>query len=190
MKTKISNIATIRLGYHFRGKIIADSNGAISVIQMKDINEDLTIGWDSLMKVAQEKYNEAAYVHEGEILFANRGNANYAAVVDQDRRNAIAVSNFFIIKLKTDRVTPEYLTWYINQRLAQKYFDQHRAGSYIPTMRGEWLNELQVSVPPLDIQKKVVELDRLQKKEADLCMKIQKKKTEIIEIVLNRKIKE
>ncbi len=188
MKTKLSQIAIVRLGHHFREKVSPDPEGTISVVQMKNVNDDLLIEWDNLIKVSSQKFNENAYIQKGEILFANRGNVNYAALVDRDMQNAIAAGNFFIIKVTTDRVLPDYLTWYINQKRAQKYFDQHRAGSYIPTMRGEWLKELEIPVPSLEVQRKVIELDRLHKKEEKLCAAIQKKKRLLIDELVNKKI--
>ena len=58
MKKKIREIATVRLGHHFREKVSAVQEGAVSVIQMKDINSDLTIVWDGLVRVQAEKMND------------------------------------------------------------------------------------------------------------------------------------
>ncbi len=162
--------------------------GAVSVIQMKDINSDLTIVWDGLVRVQAEKMNDSAYVNKGEVLFANRGSRNYAALVDRAVSDVIAVGNFFIVKVKIDAVLSEYLAWYLNQKRAQKYFDQHREGSYIPTMRGEWLNELDVFIPAIAVQEKVVALARLQKRELELSAAIQTKKNLLIEEIINKKI--
>lgn len=190
MKKKLNKIADIRLGHHFREKIPVAANGNYFVIQMKDVDNVGCIAWGGLTKIAAEKINDEVLAREGEIIFSNRGSRNYAALVDRSVAKVIVVGNFFIIRVKEASVSPAYLAWYLNEKRAQKHFDQHREGSYIPTLRGEWLKELDVLIPNLQTQEEIVALDQLRRREMMLKAAIQEKHDLLIRELILKKIEE
>ena len=49
MKKRIRDIAEIRTGYQFRGKVEAAEDANVAVIQIKDINDRLNVGLDNLL---------------------------------------------------------------------------------------------------------------------------------------------
>lgn len=78
---------------------------------------------------------------------------------------------------------PEYLAWYINQPSAQAHIKAHQRGSYVPLVPKDALNDLEVAVPPIEIQRVIVELERLRVKEEELQKALCERRAELIRAV-------
>lgn len=103
-------------------------------------------------------------------------------------KNTTTNTHFFIIRVKSDKILPEYLAWYINQKPAQTYFLKHSPGTVIPVITSKNLGNLDVSIPTLYIQKKIIEIHKLSIREAYLTKKILYKKKRLIETLLLKKV--
>ncbi len=172
---KLQNICTIQLGYQFRKYLEHDINGTISVIQMKDIKE-CTLNSTKLLKVNLDNTKADFYVNKGMILFMPRGFNNDAIFIKEDLKNTIASSQFYILKLTIDDVLPEYITWYLNQKPAQKYFKNNREGTSLLIVNIGQLKELEVKIPSLKIQESIVMADNMIQKEKKLYQEIVNKR--------------
>src|SRR5438105_1042307 len=110
---KISDIAKISSGYHFRGSVDAAPVGNLPVIQAKDIGEDLRFNSQALRRVRLEGNSDRYRVHPGDVLFLSRGHRRWAIVVEDVLPDTIAPSYMFIVRLDRNRVRPEYLAWFL-----------------------------------------------------------------------------
>lgn len=184
MKTHITNIADINIGYQFRAKIEPTDDGTYPVIQIRDFNENRLLNIDRLIRVNIDKSAEQYQIKKGDILFLSRGHRNWAAPIVNDLKDAIAVSHFFVIKIKKSDVLPEYLAWYINQAPAQEFLHMNaRHGSHMPLIPLSAFKGLTVEVPPIETQRKIVELSRLMEKEKLLLTELQEKRSRVINTV-------
>lgn len=152
-------------GYSFRQKVEHDPNGSVSVIQMKDLEDYSTITAFTLTRVVGESISNKYFLKKGDILFICKGSNNYALVYDLDKPKAVASSAFFVLRPDTFKILPAYLAWYINQIPVQKYLKENMAGSYIPNINKSTIEAIEIVLPKIDIQKKVVEMDFLRKRE-------------------------
>lgn len=104
---------------------------------------------------------ERALVQPGDVLLANKG-ARYVAVFYGDKYPTVVASGSFYILRVLDSMTllPEFLACYLNLRGTQ-YQLQVRIGnpSTVSTLNKKDLLDLLVTVPPLDIQRALVELN-------------------------------
>ncbi len=79
---------------------------------------------------------------------------------------------------------PEYLAWYINQAPAQEYLHSSaRHGTHMPLVPMSAFKGLEIEIPPLDKQKRIVELSDLVEKEKHLTNSIQEKRARLINAV-------
>ncbi len=117
---------------------------------------------------------------KGDVLFCARGTSNQAAacVVDVDR--VVVGSQFFILRVSIDAVLPEYLAWYINQQPAQRYLNERTSGSHVRMILRDDLLDLPVAVPPLTVQRQILELRRLQIKEQSLLNQLRKRRQDLL----------
>lgn len=186
---KLSELSSIISGHLFRTKIFHENKGNYSVILMRNINDDNTVNYDELIKTSVEKIKPDQCIKKNDLLFRAKGNNNYATYIDRDLENTTTNTHFFIIRVKSEKILPEYLAWYINQKPAQMYFLQHSPGTVIPIITSKNLGNLNVVVPDIATQNQIIQIHKLSIKEENLLKQIVYKKKRLIEALLIQKIK-
>lgn len=184
MKKKITEIADIQLGYQFRKKLEPADDSTNWVIQIRDFDENHTLRKNDLSRVRINTPGEKYMINKGDVLFLSRGHKNWAAPIIDDLTSTVAVSHFFVIRLKNPNVLPEYLAWYINQAPAQEYLHNiARRGTHMPLIPLSAFVNLKVTLPDVETQKKIVELGNLMEKEKQLLSSLQEKRTRLINAI-------
>lgn len=181
------NFASVTAGHSFRGKIPEVKSSGIYVVQMKDINAEYSVNWDVVIETQLAGRQSANCLRPGDILFAARGQRNYAALIDDGlkERIALAAPQFFVIRLNQPDILPEYLTWFLNQSIAQRYFLSHAEGSTTPSIRRQVLEVTPVILPSLKQQKIIIELAKTINKEKQLANKIIANGEQLMQSLLN-----
>ena len=82
----------------------------------------------------------------------SRGSNNYAVLLEEFPRPAIAPLTFFILKPKPI-VNPVYLTWCLNQETVKAKLNEIRTGAGTPMIPRQEFSEIIIPLPPLDVQK-------------------------------------
>lgn len=190
MEVLVKNIARIKAGYSFRGTIPVSENGNYRVIQIKDVSYKGLVSSGDLVKAKVDSIKPEYLTQPGDVLFTSRGANRRAATVDETAADAIFVSQLYALKIKTAAVIPEYLAWYLNQKPAQDFFEEHASGSYIQNIQHDVLAQLPVVLPPVEMQKKIVEIYRLGLREREMAEKIAEKRWQVVEKTLLALIKE
>lgn len=181
MKVKLTDIADIQIGYQFRKKLEPLESGTYRVIQIRNFNENLVLHRESLSRVQIDKPAEQYLINKGDILFLSRGHKNWAVPIADELKDTIAVSHFFVLKIKNAGVLPEYLAWYINQAPAQEYLrSTARHGTHMPLVPLSAFKGLTVDAPDMEIQRKIVMLSGLMEKEKLLLKKLQESRSLLI----------
>jgi restriction endonuclease S subunit len=176
-------------GYSFREKIDPSPNGNVGVLQMKDIQNDYSnFDYQSLDKVSNIQFKHKFFLNKGDIVFVSKGVNNYAIVIDQINFPIVASATFFIIKVDAKTMIPEYLAWFMNQKEAQNYFSEKRAGTYIPNLNKQDIMELPVKVPPLKIQMAIAKTAMLLHQEITILEKLKTNRKELIQTQLTNLI--
>lgn len=189
MKKRLKDLADFRIGYQFRGKVEPDPAGNVRVIQIKDIDADLRIRIDGLAPVKLDR-PEPYLTQEGDVLFLSRGHRLYAVVVPATAPNTIATGYFFILRPKTRVVLPEYLAWSMNQGDFQEALRPFHRGSYIPMVSKTDVQDLLIRVPPLEVQRQILQLHALLDEERRLAASLQEKRTALIQAVSRKLLRE
>ncbi len=179
----LKDIATIRSGYLFRGKIEPDVGGRYQVIQIGDITPDARLVKGTLTRTSLPDVKQSQILEPGDVLFISRGPRKQAVAVVERIENAIATSQFFVLRSE-EKVLPEYLAWYINQRPAQRYIEEHSTGSAVTLINIEALKMLPIEAPPPETQHRIVEVHQLGRREKELIEAIQNKRRALIEKTL------
>ena len=181
MQQKIKDIADIQLGYQFRKKIEPERDGTLQVIQIRDFDENQTLNQEGLCRVTIGQLYDKYLVHKNDILFLARGHRNFAVPVINSIEGTIASSHFFILKIKSEKIIPEYLAWFINQSPAQGYLHNlARRGTHMPIIPKLVFEDLRIHIPDIKAQKKIVKLNSLIDKERTLLNNLREKRTLLI----------
>jgi len=180
MKKKLKDIADIRTGYQFRGKVAASQDANVVVIQIKDLDEKLHVQTADLVPVKVENPEEYQ-VSQGDVLFLSRGHRQYAAVVTDSVANTIATSYFFILHPKIKLIQPLFLAWSINQQEFQNSLRPFVRGSHMPMVSRADVANLRIDLPPLEVQQQILKLNNLLDEERRLSETIQKRRSLLVQ---------
>lgn len=187
MIAPLKDIAEIRPGYPFRGKVEPVAAGQYPVVQIKDITPDDRISFENLMRIDLPKVKSGFVLRAGDILFISRGTRNRAALVETDMGSMIAGAQFFI--LHPHEVLPEFLAWYINQEPAQQYLEKAAVGSNVRLITKTALGQMPVPVPPLETQHRIVAVYHLGLEEKRLLEEIKQRRSKLVEMALLNSLK-
>lgn len=180
-------------GHPLRGSIENVPDGDIAVVQMKDVNPEGRINLAQLYRVVLSGRKKPDYLRKGDILFVGRGYRIFAVLVDKDLERTVAGPHFFIISVKPNKgggVRPDYLTWYLNHKQAQRYFSQHVAGTALPHINRSALEDLPIVVPPLEVQARIVKAHDCHLKEKALLEKLIVKKKLFLDGILDKTLEQ
>lgn len=168
MAPLVQDLCDIRSGYSFRGSVAAGAlgHGASAaghpVVQLGDVDwEAQRISWRDLPRVTDFTPGQHHRLNPGDVLFATRGRALRALVVDGGGTGVVPASTFLILRVKAGDVEPAYVAWYINTATAQAHLKACGQGTNLQSVPKSCLATLPVPVPPLPVQRHVVEVDRL-----------------------------
>ncbi len=181
----LKDIATIHSGYPFRERIKPDASGQYLVIQVGDITPDATLSKESLARVKLPAAPRNQILEQGDVLFICRGPRKQAVAIIEPVENTIVTSQFFVLRPARE-VLPEYLAWYINQRPAQRYIEEHSTGTSASLINLEAIKRLPVETPPVETQSLVTKIHRLSLREKELMEAIQSKRRALIEMTLHK----
>jgi len=184
MKTKLVSVAEVQIGYQALKRIDPDPQGTHAIIQVKDINNKQELDTSDLYPFIPEREPERYQVDKGDVLFMSRGRNNLAYPVRWGLRNTLAASTFFILRLRSESVLPEYLAWAINQPPMQaKLKERTHATTTVPLIPKADFEALKIDVPPLELQRKIVALNDLLVKERELTDRLLEKRAHLIQAV-------
>lgn len=166
---RLGDACTVHTGYTARGRLEPTAAGGVLVIQLRDISPDGLVNPERLTRVHLEDLAGRYFVRAGDVVFRSRGERNTASALDERLREpAVAVLPLMVLRPKRDVVTPEYLAWAINQPPAQRHFDVAARGTKIRMIPRSSLDDLELAVPDIETQKKIVAIDGLAEREREL----------------------
>lgn len=201
MKRRLSELAIVQLGYQHREKIEPASVGTHRVIQAKDVVAEGRFSeyfegsfgiWTGSLYMVTPKGPAWKYqVAPGDVLFAARGNKNFGIAVEPQWinpfpdtfENIIAASHFYILKPNTTRVIPDYLAWSINLPETQRLLQSMATGSHTKMIPKSSFEDIELEVPSIDTQHKIVSLHLLAERERRLLEQIASRRAQIIQTV-------
>ena len=181
----LKDIADVRTGYSFRSKLEPDLEGNVLVVQLKELSAKNKINISTAVKINMQDVSDNYLLQKDDLVFRSRGMDSTAAIMDITANNVILSAPFQRIRLHdTSKIIPEYLLWYINSKDAQFYFSANKTGTSVTMISTAVLADLPVIVPPVEIQKKIVEINTLSEKEIELQEELIKKKKLLTETIL------
>lgn len=179
---KLRKIAKIQSGYISRGKIEPHDDGSHLLIQARDVDADrLSYRTDKIIRFSPDLSHKDWVLKQDDLLFMARGARNYSILLKKIPDQVLAAACFFIIRLSSKEVLPDYLFWYLNQAPVDRYVRRHSGrGVHMPVVRRSVLENLDIPLPNMEIQKKVAELEALRKEQEDLTNQLIEKRKQLI----------
>ena len=180
MKTALENIASISTGVF--AKPVAD--GEIVYLQVRHFDENGSLTSELHPDLMADDISEKHLLKPGDVLFAAKGNKNFASVYEEQYPKSVASTTFFVIRLHDSRILPEYFAWFMNSPKTQLFLKSTALGSSIASISKAVLEKLQISVPNIQTQKIILKINGLRNKEKQIRQKIES----LQEIIIQQKI--
>jgi len=159
VKRMLADLAVIKAGHPFRGKIELIKDGNIKAIQIRDFDEYGCVLWNQVINTDITKSNRTNCLEKGDILFAARGLKNFAACINPISDSTVCGPHFFQIHIHdTNVLIPDFLTWVLNQKPAQRYFSKSAEGSAQLSIRKSVLENVEITIPSIENQESIVKL--------------------------------
>lgn len=182
---RLADACTIHTGYTARGRLEPTATGGVLAIQLRDISPDGLVDPERLTRVQLDGLAERYFVRTGDVVFRSRGERNTASALDERLQEpALAVLPLMVLRPKRDVVMPQYLAWAINQPPAQRHFDSAARGTNIRMIPRSSLDDLELDVPDIETQGKIVVVDALAERERELTQLAAETRRKMISLLL------
>ncbi len=182
---RLADACTIHTGYTARGRLEPLAAGGVLAIQLRDISPEGRIDPERLARVQLEDLADRYFVRAGDVVFRSRGDRNTASALDDRLQEpALAVLPLMVLRPNLDVVTPEYLAWAINQPPAQRHFDAAARGTNIRMIPRSSLDDLDLDVPDIETQEKIVAVDALAERERALSQLAAETRRQMMSLIL------
>jgi len=162
---RLADVCTIQMGYSARERLEEAPIG-VPAIQLSDLtqSDDLIDMEPNSVNLNRDKIKQRYFASGGDVLFRSRGRDTTAALLPDDWPHlAVIVMPLLILKPNSEVIRPDYLAWSINTAEAQLYLNMNKQGQRISMISRRVLDDLPISLPDLQTQKRIVEASRLAK---------------------------
>ncbi|MGK2942848.1 MAG: restriction endonuclease subunit S [Immundisolibacter sp.] len=166
----LGQLTEVQMGYPFRSRLEHDPQGDVAVIQMKDIDDANLLRAEDAIRVTLPKGKTHHLLRSGDLLFRSRGRSNGAALVAEGIGPAVLSAPMLLIR--PHDVLPAYLCWYINAPATQAHLAALAEGTSVRMISAEALKALEVPLPALTVQQRIVQAAALAEQEQTLLARI------------------
>lgn len=154
----LRSLADVQAGHPFRGSVPFAENGNAYALQMRDLSPSGEVAWNGLLRTEVDASKPVQWLEAGDVVFVARGARNYAVCLREIPKPTVCSPNFFLVRVKTPTLLPEFLAWQINRAPAQRYLASNAEGSDQLSIRRPVLEAMPLAVPPLSKQHLIIAL--------------------------------
>jgi len=180
LKTTLENIASISTGVFAKPV----KEGEIVYLQARHFDENGLLISELHPDLMADDIGKKHLLKSGDVLFAAKGNKNFASVIEDQYPKSVASTSFFVIRLNDNRVLPEYFAWFMNSPTTQLFLKSTALGSSIASISKAVLEKLEISVPDIQTQRVILKITNLRSQEKRIRQKIES----LQEIIIQQKI--
>lgn len=157
---------------------------------MKDLGDDNFVHLNESIHIDYAKPKPNHLPKIGDIIFRSRGQTNTAALLNEDAENTIIAAPLFRVRPDIKKVVPEFLLWWINQPSSQAYLASRSKGTMVKMVSKQDLEDLEVTLPSLERQRKIADFFSLSMQEQQLLEEIKNRKAMYTQGILMQMAKE
>lgn len=190
MKLKdISNLRTGLVTARKKASAVDEETFSYRAVTLKSFNRNGCLSVKYLDDfTAKEKINKNYLTQYNDILVRLR-EPNVAVLIDEDNIDLLIPSLVATIRVDSNNVDSKFLTYYLNSTTAKRALNSSITGTAISMIKTKELEDLQINLPSLEEQKKIVEFLDLTNKEIDLLEELKKEKEKYYSEVFNNILK-
>lgn len=154
-------------------------------MQLRDVAADGTPPGPHFQRYMLGQLAGRYFVTGGEVVFRPRGEPSSAVAIDDDLQEPVLViSPLVILRPRAHCLLPAYLVWAINQPDAQRRLGAEAQGTSLRMIPMKALERLEIAVPDLATQRRIVELDALARQEGRLLRELATHRERLSSLIL------
>ncbi len=190
MTVFLSDIATVRTGLVIaRKKAQLDSPSKIEYeqISLKYFGAGVALTKPEKEKdifVAAEKIDRKYFTREGDVVVRLRAPSS-AVYIEKEDEGLLIHSLLAVIRVHSNQVDAKYLAYYLNAQTIQRILKQDVKGTAIPMLKTKDLEQLAITLPPIEKQKALVQFLELADKEQILLQRLAEEKQRLSQAFLD-----
>ena len=167
--TALKDVASVRGGYVGSSAITTDrSPGGIRALLARDVGAGSSVDWESLGYADPPGGGDQFRIRNGDVLYPLRSARPRAFVVRNAPPDVIAAGQWALITPHPDRLRPDYLSWFLNHRASAAAFERLMQRGTLPFISLVSLRDVEVEVPPLAVQDRIIRVTKLHQRVAAL----------------------
>lgn len=156
---ELGEVADIRSGYPFRGAIEEVTTGGVLVAQMRDVDVSDGVRWPNAVRAELLGRKPPDWLQGGDLLFVARGGRFFAACISEPPEPAVCGPHLLHLRVRSGcSVLPAFLAWQLNQSPLQRRLHVAAEGSSQLSIRVGEIAALEIAVPTLEQQARIVGL--------------------------------
>lgn len=144
-----------------------DSPGACRALQAGDLAPDGSEAWRALRWVIPTGDWTRSEIRDGDVLVPLRSSRVPALVARGVPPRTIGVGHWAIITPGPD-LLPDYLVWYLGHPTTTRRMNELVVGSKLPFLPLSAVRRLEVELPPLEVQQRIVAVHTLHRRLTEL----------------------
>ncbi|MCB4760493.1 MAG: restriction endonuclease subunit S [Sulfurovum sp.] len=188
MVTQLNEMASIRTGLVIsRKKAQLDSGYKIEYEQISLRCFGAGVKLDKTQKdifVSSEEIDSKYFTQEGDVVVRLRAPSS-AVYIEKEDAGLLIHSLLAVIRVDSNVLDAKYLSYYINAHSAQRILKQDVKGTAIPMLKTKDLEQLKITLPPIEKQKELVKFLELSDKERKLLLHLAHTKQQLSQTILN-----
>lgn len=181
----LKEIAQVKMGLVLGRKSAKSKRETVQkyrILTLRSIRSDRTVNMDALEEFkSTEILNENNITQNGDVVI-RLTEPNTAVFIDESLEGLVITNHFCVIRVISD-VIPEYLAWYLNSDPAKRQMQKGFVGTAMPTLKTSTLNDIDIDIVPIEIQYKIVEIDKLYYREMSLLNQLMIEKEKLYTFV-------
>lgn len=190
MTILLGDIATVRTGLVVaRKKAKLDSPQHIKYEQISLRYFSTGIKLDKPEKeedifISAEEIAGKYLTQEGDVVVRLRAPSS-AVYIEKEDEGLLIHSLLAVIRVQSNQVDAKYLAYYLNAQTTQRILKQDVKGTAIPMLKTKDLEQLAITLPPIEKQKELVQFLELADKERVLLHHLAQEKQRLSQAVLD-----
>lgn len=170
-----------------------EESKAYKLFTIQELNEEVSMfpskTEDKVIEVSKERFASLYLAKDNMVII---GLTSFKAIpVTHKQIGKVIPSNFAFIELDVNKAEPAYFSWYFNEHSnIEKQLQIAMQGTIIRALSVQMLRELEIILPPLDVQKAVGKVYTLKKKKEKLIYEKNILEEQLYREIIMKKLKE
>lgn len=181
---RLGDLTEIRTGFTARSSVEIDLTATDRAMHAGDMRQDGEILATDLIRANLSSAADRYRLADGDVVFRGRG-AIRSATYRGTPNLVVALSPLMILRIRAEPLLPEYLAAFLRSRRVIAELESRMQGSSIRFVGKAEVEDLDIPVPPIEQQRRIIELDQLAQRERKLAAHLSDLRCKSLDAVFN-----